>query len=180
MTDLEFVTLVSYRLEQMPQGVTFPADMVFSIRDTALGRLAEKVAAEPDSYTVLQRAYPLVLASGEISLLNQNPSLLFSSAAKKNWHVTMADVRFPIVHIPNRRDFLNLPPTPDYYFYNLLNGVLAVRNYANEIPAETALILYGNYVPLITDNVFSTTGELREPLIDEAVSILMPPKPTPS
>lgn len=173
MDDHEFIARTSQRLEQRSQGMRFPADSVFSIRDASLQRLSDHVAADPVSYDILYRPYPFVLSSGEISIAGQTPTLLLSKDARKHWLITMTSVRFPIKPLPSYTDLLNPPPTPDYYFYATRASVLMIRDSNGDIPAETAVQFYANYTPLITDPVFSSNGELSDDLIDIAVAICL-------
>lgn len=172
MNDIEFIARVSQRVEQKSQGVKFPVDTVFSIRDTALQRLADKVAAS-DSWDMLYRAYPLVLSSGEITLQGLTPTLLLSKMARKHWLVTMTGVTYPIKPLPNYQDILNPPPISTYYYYTIRANALVIRNYLGAVVPETATILYGSYVPLINDTLFGTAAELTDDLIDQGVQLLL-------
>lgn len=147
---------------------------VQSTRDAALQRLADRVAADPSLYTLLVHEYPLVLVAGEVSIATLTPVLLVSEGSRKNWRVTMTNVRFPLKYRENRSDLDNLPPTQDFYFYTIYNGKLVVRMPPSDIPNETAVLFAGSSIPLINDPTLDpTTGELYDNLIDIGVALVM-------
>lgn len=176
MTDLEFIAIVTHRLEQRARGLMFPPTTVFSIRDAALHRLAGRVSRDAGLYTLLQTQYDLTLNLGEASLLGLQPTLLLSKETRKFWLITMTGVDHSIKLLNSITDLNNPPPVSSFYYATVFQWKLLVRDSAKAIPEETALQLFGNGVPLLTDPVFEEDGELRDDLIDVAVELLLESK----
>lgn len=174
-TEKDFRDTVWYRISKgKPQPeIGLYRVAVESVLSSALQRLGNRVAADPKLCVTFQSEYPLVLASGEISLIGLSPTLLLSKEARKQWRVTMTDIRFPLQFLPNRRDVDNPPRTDDYYFYTVHLKKLIVRNSIGEIPAETSVQLFGNYVPLINDAALAVGGELFDDLCDCGTAIML-------
>lgn len=174
-TSAQYVDSVYYRITKgkpQPQSQLWRVAVQATL-NPALQRLADRVAADDKLYTVLVNQYTLTLTGGEASVSTLTPTLLMSRGAREHWRVTMTGVRFPLKYRENRIDLDNPPPTQDYYFYNIFNKMLTVRDSTGAIPAETDVQFYGNYVPLISDTAFSTTGELFDNLVDVGAAIIM-------
>ena len=172
MNDLEFIARISHRVEQRAQGVKYSEQTIFSIRDSALQRLADKIAADGVSYTLLQRTYSLVLSGGEVSLIGLSPTLLLSKDSQKHWYVTLPTQRFSLKKLGSITDKINPPPTPDYSFYIVHQAKLQAFDYAGTNLSGT-VSLTGSYVPLLSDPVFDTSAELTDDLLDVAIDLLL-------
>ena len=153
---------------------------VESTLSNALQRLAQRVAGDEALYPLLQEVFDFSLTGfGDqtidvINTVNPGHTLLVSHAARRHWRLVSVGggPRFSLKYLPHRRDLDNPPPTPDYHFYTVHDGRIIVRDSDGNIPTDyTEIQLFGNYVPIISDQVFSN-GELFDDLVDIGCAII--------
>lgn len=175
----QYVDTVFYR---MTKGASQPESKLWraaiqSTLDNALQRLGDIVAADDGLAPLLFNTFNVTLgaggSAGQDPINTFSPALLLSEAARQRWRVTMTGVRFSLQYRPTFHD-LELPsivPDPDLMRYTVFNKCIVVRDFLGAIPAQTALQIYGNTTPLITDTAIDT--QLFDNLVDLGIAILV-------
>jgi len=174
-TSAQYVDNVWFRLTK---GAPQPAAGIWRVAiqstlNAALQRLGDRVAADDGIYPTLFHQWSLTLVGGEVDLVSQSPVILLSESARQRWRITMTSVTYSLQFLPNMHDLENPPPTSDFYFYTVFNRKLIVRDSGGAIPSETAVQLYANQSPEITDANLTVAGQLYDNLIDIGVAMML-------
>lgn len=172
MNSAQYANRVFQRLSKgNPQGeVKILRSAIENQLPQALQRLADEVAANSKERVRLQSLFPLTLGGAGTAGEEPLPSTVVTNkSAIEGWYVRMSGVPNELQYLPNRRDLDNPLSALDYYYYTLFNGALVVRDANGNIPAETALSLYANYTPTISQ----VPAELEDNLINCGVQVAL-------
>lgn len=151
-------------------------------QDRALRILADTIAdAEEPKRALLQSSFSFTLDGTGSSLLSNN-STVIPEKIPSTGYVTLSGITNPLLWLPYRLDLDNPPQLPDYQgtkgmFYTIFNNQIVVRDSQGNIPAQTALTVYGSYVPTIAQ----VPDLLVRDLVNIGVALVMgtgvPPAP---
>lgn len=130
----------------------------------ALQTLADRVMEEGlEKRALLQKSFSFTLSGGATSIISSNSTLLIDSVPQSGY-VLLSGITDPLCWLPERADLNHPPALPDFTFYSIFGGQILVRDYTGAVPSATALTVYGNYVP--------TISEVPDPqLVDDFIAI---------
>jgi hypothetical protein len=129
-------------------GKDVPPDVIEGGLNYCLQQLADHAASHDEIRARLQKTHSITLTSGVATLPT---TLLTSPVAIDYYLVTLANTNNPLQFLPNLHDRYNPPSHIDYLYYTIGNNQITVFNYQGTVTSETALTVYGSYVPLITE-----------------------------
>ena len=155
ISQLEFISRVSYRLEQRGQGRKFTPEAVESLLSAALLQLGERIASDPNPAlrARLQGTFTATITGGIADL---SPFTTLKIGHIATGYVTHPNINTAMQYLPNRTDLDNPPNLSDYYYYTIFNNsVIAVDNTGAAVPngAITIVASQNPSLPQVPDSL---------------------------